>query len=71
MGLSGEDIPLEARIVAVAHFFDAMTTARVYQAASTVEQAVNEIVAGIGNRYDPKVVEAFLSIRERLESIDL
>jgi putative two-component system response regulator len=65
-GLSGESIPLEARIVAVADSFDAMTTARVYQAASTAEQAVKEIVAGIGSRYDPKVVDAFLTIKDKL-----
>lgn len=65
-GLSGDEIPIEARIVSVADSFDAMTTARVYQAASTPEQAVKEIVAGTGNRYDPKIVEAFLTIKDRL-----
>lgn len=61
-GLAGEDIPLEARIVAVADAYDAMTTARVYHDQSSHEQAVNEIITGSGNRYDPKVVEAFLSV---------
>ncbi len=68
-GLSGDAIPIEARIVSVADSYDAMTTARVYQPACTPEEAVNEIVAGVGIRYDPKVVEAFLSIVDRLEPL--
>ena len=65
-GLIGEAIPLEARIVAVADSYDAMTTARVYQLASTPEQAKQEIVAGSGTRYDPAIVEAFLTALVRL-----
>ncbi len=59
-GLSGEDIPLVARIVAVADGFDAMTTDRPYSMARSLEQAHQEIVHGSGTRYDPFVVEAFL-----------
>ena len=65
-GLIGEAIPLEARIVAVADSYDAMTTARIYQLASTPEQAKQEIVAGSGTRYDPAIVEAFLTALVRL-----
>ena len=59
-GLAGEEIPLGARIVAVADTYDAMTTERVYRRACTPEQAIEEIRNGVGTRYDPKVVEAFL-----------
>ena len=59
-GLAGEEIPLGARIVAVADTFDAMTTARVYHEENTPEQAIEEIRCGSGTRYDPTVVEAFL-----------
>ncbi len=64
-GLAGEEIPQGARIVAVADSFDAMTTMRVYQDAVAQEKAISEIKAGIGVRYDPQVVEAFLSLGER------
>jgi cyclic di-GMP phosphodiesterase len=67
-GLVGEAIPVEARIAAVADAFDAMTTARVYQSKRSPEQAVQEIMAGRGSRYDPRVVEAFLAIIDRVES---
>lgn len=55
-GLAGEDIPLEARIVAVADTFDAMTTSRPYRAALTVDQAVAEIRREAGRQFDPGVV---------------
>jgi HD-GYP domain-containing protein (c-di-GMP phosphodiesterase class II) len=58
-GLSGEEIPLVARIVTIADGFDAMTTDRPYSTARSLEQARQEIVAGIGTRYDPEVVNAF------------
>ena len=54
-GLAGEEIPLAARIVAVADTFDAMTTARPYRAARTPEQAVAEIDAEAGRQFDPEV----------------
>jgi putative nucleotidyltransferase with HDIG domain len=60
-GLAGEEIPLGARIVAVADTFDAMTTARVYHSENTPEQAIEEIRSGSGSRYDPAVVDAFLT----------
>ena len=58
-GLSGEAIPLVARIVTIADGFDAMTTDRPYSTARSLEQARQEIVAGTGTRYDPEVVNAF------------
>ena len=61
-GLSGEDIPISARIVAVADVFDALTMARPYKRAWPIEDAVNEIVRGKGQHFDPQVVEGFLSV---------
>lgn len=58
-GLSGEAIPLAARIVAIADGFDAMTTERPYSSARDLETAYQAIVACAGTRYDPQVVEAF------------
>lgn len=60
--LHAESIPLVARIVAVADCFDAMTTDRVYHAAKSIEQAVTDIAANRGTRYDPTVVDAFLDL---------
>jgi len=62
-GLMGESIPMGARIVAVVDCFDAMTTDRIYHAASSPEEAIAEITKGAGNRYDPAVVEVFLSLK--------
>ncbi len=59
-GLAGEDIPLMARIVAVADTFDAITTQRVYQDPYTDEEAVGIIENLIGKRFDPRVAEAFV-----------
>ncbi len=57
--LAAEDIPIMARIVAVADSFDAMTSTRSYQNARSLEQAANDIFHNAGTKYDPVVVEAF------------
>ncbi len=59
--LRGEQIPLFARIVAVADTFDAITTNRPYQQAGNIEYAVETITKLTGSRFDAKVVTAFLS----------
>ena len=59
-GLRGEQIPLFARIVAVADTFDAITTNRPYQQAGNIELAVETITKLTGSRFDAKVVTAFL-----------
>jgi putative two-component system response regulator len=66
-GLAREEIPIGARIVAVADAYDAMTTARVYQQASSTHQAIDEIRASSGTRYDPNVVKAFLHVWDQIE----
>ena len=58
--LQGEEIPLLARIVAVADAYDAMTSARPYRAAWYKESAIAEIKWEIGKQFDPVVVNAFL-----------
>lgn len=58
-GLAGEAIPNGARIVAVADSFDAMTTARPYSPARTLQEAKGEIDRCSGSYYDPSVVAAF------------
>jgi len=58
-GLEGENIPLAARILAVADSFDAMTSDRVYRKARSFEDALKEIKDLAGIKYDPYVVNAF------------
>ncbi len=58
-GLSGADIPLSARIAAVADVFDALTSVRVYKAAFTMEVARTMIENDAGTHFDPAIVEAF------------
>ena len=58
-GLSGDDIPLEARLVHVADVFDVLVHERPYKEAWTVEDAAGEIRAGAGTQFDPGVVAAF------------
>lgn len=61
-GLRGEEIPLSARIFAVADAFDAMTSARPYRPAMSREQALQELQRHAGTQFDPHVVEAFLEL---------
>jgi putative nucleotidyltransferase with HDIG domain len=61
-GLRAEEIPLPARVFAVADVLDALTTDRPYRPASTFARARKMIVAGAGTQFDPRVVEAFDSI---------
>jgi len=61
-GLSGEKIPLSARIFSVVDAFDAMTTDRPYRKKMSIEDAVKELKKCAGSQFDPKIVEAFLSI---------
>jgi len=57
-GLKGEDIPIEARIVAVADVFDALTNKRPYKEAWSVEDTLKEIKEQSGRHFDPEVVDA-------------
>jgi HD-GYP domain-containing protein (c-di-GMP phosphodiesterase class II) len=59
-GLKGDEIPMQARIVAVADTFDAMTTDRPYQKAMKFEDALGLIKKFVGSRYDERVVGALM-----------
>lgn len=63
-GLSGEQIPLEARILAVADAFDAMTTNRPYRPPMSMNEATRELLAGRGKQFDPAIVDAFVTAIE-------
>jgi putative nucleotidyltransferase with HDIG domain len=61
-GLKGEEIPLGARVFAVADTLDAMTSDRPYRSALSLEEAKAEIRRCTGTQFDPRIVEAFLSL---------
>ena len=60
--LSGDEIPLEARILAVADAYDAMTTDRPYRTAITHDEAIAEVERCAGGQFDPAIAEAFVSL---------
>lgn len=62
-GLSGDAIPLAARIVRVADFFDAVTSRRVYKDAWPTDRAVDAVREAAGTLFDPEVAGAFLAAR--------
>ena len=67
--LSGNDIPLSARIVAIADVFDALSSARVYKPPFTFDEAINLIKEGAGTQFDPKCVEVFLESISEVKKI--
>lgn len=60
--LPGEEIPIEARIVAVVDAYDAMTSDRPYRPALSRDEACRELRKNAGTQFDPRVVEAFLAV---------
>ena len=69
MGLKGEDIPLSARVMAVADVFDALVSKRSYKEPFSFEKAVSIIEEGSGNHFDPSVVKAFLEVKDKAQKI--
>lgn len=59
-GIKGDDIPLAARIVALADVYDALVSKRIYKSAMPHDTAKSIILEEIGKHFDPEVVEAFL-----------
>lgn len=67
-GLAGEDIPLEARIMALADVFDALVSKRCYKDKYTYDQAFQIMEESLGSHFDPKLGRAFLKCRKELEA---
>jgi len=65
-GLKGDQIPLGARIFAVADTFDAITSDRPYRAAQSISSARREIQKHSGHQFDPDIVDTFISIPEQI-----
>ena len=68
-GLRGEDIPIPARLMALADVYDALTSARVYKPALPHPQVVDIIARERGAHFDPDVVEAFLQVKDQFAAI--
>ena len=64
-GLSGKEIPLLARIIAIADAFDAMTNARSYRQAMKIDDAIEELKHCAGTQFDPELVESFVRMVEQ------
>ena len=65
-GLKGEDIPLPARIMAVADVFDALVSVRVYKAAMTPDAALDLIISESGSHFDPDIIRVVSGMRRAL-----
>ena len=68
-GLKGEEIPLSARIMAVADVFDALVAKRVYKPAMPFEKAFSIIKESSGEHFDPVIVEAFLNAEDKIRAV--
>ena len=68
-GISGEDIPLTARILSVVDVYDALTTKRVYKPAYSHEDSVNMILEGSGTQFDPVVADAVWEVGEAFRNV--
>lgn len=68
-GTKGEEIPISARIMAVADFFDALTSARSYKKAYSASKAYQILMEESGQSFDPKVVDCFMRSRGEIEKI--
>ncbi len=64
MGLSGENIPLEARIIAIADSYDAMTSDRAYRKRLSDETVLSELHRGRGTQFDPELLDLFVTMLE-------
>lgn len=70
LGLAGEDIPIECRILAIVDAFDAMTNERPYRNALTAKHAIGELTSCAGRQFDPELVKVFVRMITGQESQD-
>jgi response regulator RpfG family c-di-GMP phosphodiesterase len=67
--IAGEDIPIAARITALADVYDALCSRRVYKEAWPEEEVLQTILEGRGTQFDPDVVDAFMEIQDVIRAI--
>lgn len=66
-GLKGEEIPLSARIMAVADVFDALVSKRVYKKEMSKEMAYSILENGKGTHFDPEIIDVFFAVKDQVE----
>ena len=69
MSPTGEDIPIEGRIVAVADVFDALSSSRPYKDAFTWDQCIEILENGRNSHFDPKILDAFLRSQDEIAKV--
>jgi response regulator RpfG family c-di-GMP phosphodiesterase len=69
VGLKGDDIPLEAQLMAIADVYDALVTKRCYKNEFSFEEAEKIIIDGSGSHFNPLLVEAFIALKDRFKEI--
>lgn len=70
-GLAGDDIPISARLMAIADVYDALISRRVYKPAFSHEKSVEIILEGRGSHFDPDIVDAFMEVADDFYAIAL
>jgi HD-GYP domain-containing protein (c-di-GMP phosphodiesterase class II) len=68
-GMKGDEIPLSARVMAVADVFDALVSKRSYKEGFPIEKALAIIREGVGTQFDPQVAQAFLDAEEKVRKV--
>jgi len=69
LGLTGKDIPISGRIVAITDVFDALTSKRVYKDAWPIEQALEYLMSMRAKQFDPDIVDAFFAIVDQIKNV--
>jgi putative two-component system response regulator len=69
-GLSGKDIPLPARLLAIVDVYDALVSSRIYKQAFSHKKAVDIITQGMNSQFDPTLVMAFLEVEKKFEAMN-
>ncbi|MBK8523682.1 MAG: two-component system response regulator [Betaproteobacteria bacterium] len=70
-GLSGDAIPISARLMAIADVYDSLISRRIYKDGMSHEKATDIILEGKGAHFDPDIVDAFIAIQEEFQAIAL
>jgi putative two-component system response regulator len=68
-GIKGEEIPLSARLAAIADVYDALVSSRVYKDAIPYSEAVNIMIEGKGTQFDPILIDALVEIQDKFRKI--
>lgn len=71
LGLKGEEIPLECRILAIADAFDAMTSERPYRRKLSTEEALQELINCKGTQFDPELVDVFVGLMRHQDGVPM